>query len=97
MARTPKVSRTLTTTVIRALCLDIASATAEEVEYVLPRTYKNDRVILKKLKKLYDTEDYRVEHVLRYHEESHKYAMTEPDFIAHAEIIDEDMEAEDEQ
>lgn len=89
MARIPKVSRTLTTTVVKALCLDIASQTVEEVTYVLPRTYKNERIMLKKLKKLYETEDYLVEHILRYYVETHKYAMSEEAFIAASEIIDE--------
>lgn len=89
MARIPKVSRTLTTTIVKALCLDIASQTVEEVEYTLPRTYKNDKIILKKLKKMHDTDDYRVEHVLRHYEVTHKYAMSEDDFIAQAHIIDE--------
>ena len=92
MARAPKVSRTLTTTVVKALCLDIASQVVDEVEYTLPRTYKNERIILKKLKKMYDTDDYKVEHVLRYYVTSHKYAMSEEDFIKNSVIIDNENE-----
>lgn len=88
MARKPVVSRTLTTTVVQALCLDIASQTVEEVQYRLPRAFKNENVILKKLKKLYDTDDFRVEHVLRYYEEKHRYVMQELDFMNQSTIID---------
>lgn len=89
MPRIPKISRTITTTVVDALCLDIASQSAQEVTYVLPRTYKNDTVILKKLQKTYDTDDFKVNAVLRTRIETAKYAMSEPDFISHAHIINE--------
>lgn len=87
MARTPKIHRTITTTNIKALCLDIAAQSAVENDYILPRTYPNERVILKKLQKLYNTDDYKVEHVLSYNEETNAYEMDELDFVMSANKV----------
>ena len=47
MARKPMVTRTIITTKVNVLCLDITSAESFNKVLTLPRTYKDDMKLLK--------------------------------------------------
>ena len=53
MARLPMVTRTITTTKVNVLCLDIEHAKPCNKVVTIPRTYKDEETILKKVKPLF--------------------------------------------
>lgn len=87
MARVPQVTRTITTTRVNAMVVNVAQGETETREYVLPRTYKDDKAVLKQLQKTYDNEEVKIVHVLTTKEENTLYGMTEQEFIEHAKVL----------
>lgn len=98
MARKPMVTRTITTTVVKMLGMDLVNRQPVEQEVTLARTYKDDKAIMKVLCKEYDTDEFKVTAILDKVEQSAIYGMAEQDFIAMASILNEDRKiAEQEQ
>ncbi len=88
MARKPMISRTIITTKVNVLCLDIQSAEPFNKIVTLPRTYKDDKKLLKKVEEVINTDDVKAVHVVGKEEIETLYGMTEQDFIDHATILD---------
>lgn len=86
MARQPMVTRTLKTTKVTALCLNFADNTTCEKEFTLPRTFPNEKQLMKALAQ-YNNDDYKIIHVLRTEIAIRYYGMTELEFIEHARIL----------
>ena len=87
MARVPAVTRTIQTTKCNVLCINLETEQPFTQEVVLPRTYKDERSMLKRIKPLVETETVKVVHVQNYVVESTLYGMTEEEFIKYAEIL----------
>lgn len=87
MARQPQVTRTIQTTKAKVLCIDLVSEQPFTQEVVLPRTYKDERSMMKKLKPMLDSETVKVVHVQSFVVESTLYGMTEEEFISMAHIL----------
>lgn len=85
MARIPVVSRTMETTVAKVLVVDVNTQKTQEQEVSLPRTYKNNDVVLKRVRNLLDTPDVKVVHIIDTTVKRTKYAMSEQKFIENAE------------
>ena len=49
MARQPMVTRTITTTKCKVLCLDLVQEKPFTQEVVLPRTYKDEKAMMSRL------------------------------------------------
>lgn len=81
MARSPMVTRTITTTKVNVLCLDIEHAEPCNRVVTIPRTYKDEEAILKKVKPLLETETLKVVHVVFTETEETLYGMTEQEFV----------------
>ena len=81
MARAPQVTRTIKTTRVNVLCLDITSAESLNMEFVLPRTYKDVNAMLKAVKKECSGENIKPVHVIDYCIEKKLYGMSEAEFI----------------
>ena len=77
MTRLPMVTRTITTTKVNVLCLDIEHAEPCNKVITIPRTYKDEEAILKKVKPLLETETLKVVHVVDTETEETLYGMTE--------------------
>ena len=86
MARVPMVTRTITTTKVNVMCLDIETGEPCNKITVVPRTYKDDETLLKKVKEVLETETLKPVHVVGKEEIETLYGMTEQEFIEHAEI-----------
>lgn len=99
MARKPMVTRTIITTQVNVLCLDITSAEPFNKEVILPRTYKDDKKLLKKVEEVVNTDDVKAVHIVDKTEVETLYGMTEQDFIDNAVVLDPStrkaLEAED--
>lgn len=81
MARTPQVTRTIKTTDVTLLCMNVVSCEPFNEKLTLARTYKNDNDILKEAKKYLENEEVKVVHVVDKEEIETLYGMTEQDFI----------------
>ena len=88
MAREPMVTRTIVTTKVNVLCLDVQRAEPFNKEVILPRTYKNEKKLLKKVEEVVNTEDIKAVHIVDKSEVETLYGMEEQDFIINAEILD---------
>lgn len=87
MARTPKVTRTITTSVVSILCANIEIGELVNVEFTLPRTYKNDDDILKAVKKANHDDNIKPVSVSDIKIVETLYGMDEQKFIDNAEIL----------
>ena len=88
MARKPMVTRTIVTTKVNVLCLDINSAEPFNKEVTLPRTYKDEKKLLKKVEEVVNTDEVKAVHIVDKEEVETLYGMTEQDFITNATILD---------
>ena len=87
MARQPMVTRTITTTKAKVLCLDLVNEQPFTKEVVLPRTYKDEKAMMKKLIPLVETETTKAVHVQSVEIQETLYGMTEQEFIEAAHIL----------
>lgn len=88
MARKPMVTRTIVTTKVNVLCLDVQTAEPFNKEVILPRAYKDEKKLLKKVEEVVNTEDIKAVHIVDKSEVETLYGMEEQDFITNAEILD---------
>lgn len=86
MARVPMITRTITTTKAIVMCLDITTGEPCNKSVVVPRTYKDDETLLKKVKEVLETETLKPVHIVGKEEIETLYGMTEQEFIEHAEV-----------
>lgn len=87
MARVPMVTRTIITTKVNVMCLDIETGEACNISVKVPRTYKDDEKLLKKVKEVFETEKLKPVHIVDKEEIETLYGMEEQVFIEHAEIL----------
>lgn len=81
------VTRTITTTKVNVMCLDIETGEPCNKITVVPRTYKDDETLLKKVKEVLETETLKPVHVVDKEEIETLYGMTEKNFIEHSEVL----------
>ena len=87
MARKPQVTRTMTTTKVAVLCLNVDEGEPFNEVVTLPRTYKDDKAILKEVRKIIDTDSVKAVHISAVKVEETLYGMDEDEFIRHAKIL----------
>lgn len=87
MAKKPMITRTIQTTEVTVLCMDILQGEPFNKDVVLPRTYKDNVAMLKAASAIIDTEAVKAVHVVRSEVKETLYGMTEADFIANAVIL----------
>lgn len=87
MARQPQVTRTIQTTKCNVLCIDLANEQPFTQEVILPRTYKDERSMMKKIKPIVENDNVKAIHVQNFTVESTLYGMTEEEFIGYAHIL----------
>lgn len=94
MARIPMVTRTITTTKAKVMCLNTETGSVETVEVLLPRTYKDEAALLKVAKKQLENDKVKAVHVVSTETLETLYGMTEEDFIVAAEILPDRVKKE---
>ena len=87
MARVPMVTRTISTTKVNVMCLDIETGEPCNKSVVVPRTYKDDEKLLKKVKEVLETETLKPVHIVDKEEIETLYGMTEQNFIEHSKVL----------
>lgn len=105
MARKAMVTRTIITTKCNVLCMELAKAEPFNKEVILPRTYKDDKKLLKRVQELVDNDEVKAVHIVSKEEVETLYGMTEQKFIENSIILDpktrkmleEESESDDEE
>ena len=69
------------------MCLEVTKAEVQVKNYELSGTYESNEVILKALKKLYETDTFKVVAVQEVDEKEVLYGMEEIDFIRLARVL----------
>lgn len=87
MARIPMVTRTIQTTKANVLCLNIVEGEPFNEVVTLPRTYKDEKSLMKMVEKTINTDSVKAVHVVDNKVEETLYGMSEADFIANAKIL----------
>lgn len=87
MARVPMVTRTIITTKVNVMCLDIETGEPCNRSVVVPRTYKEDEKLLKKVKEVLETATLKPVHIVDKEEIETLYGMKEQEFIERAEVL----------
>ena len=88
------VTRTIVTTKANVLCIDIKSAEPFNKVVTLPRTYKDEKKLLKKVEEVVNTDDVKAVHIVDKEEVETLYGMSEQDFITNATVLDPDTRKE---
>ena len=81
MARQPMVTRTIKVTTANVLCINLISAEPYNDVIVLPRTYKDEKAMMKYIAKNYDNEERKAVKVVEVIVTEKLYGMTEQKFI----------------
>lgn len=87
MSRKPQVTRTIQTTKVTLLCLDIVKGEPFTKELVLPRTYKDEKAILKQAEIALNSDTVKAVHVTSTEVQETLYGMSEQRFIELAEPL----------
>lgn len=95
MARVPMVTRTIITTKANVMCLDVVAGEPFNKEVTVPRTYKDDETLLKKVKPMIETGTTKAVHIVDKEEIETLYGMKEEDFISLAQVLPPREKTED--
>ena len=87
MARVPMVTRTITATKAIVMCLNIEQGESCNVSVTVPRTYKDEESLLKKIKPMVETDTVKAVHIVSTEQVETLYGMTEQDFMEHAKVL----------
>ena len=88
MARKPMVTRTIKTTKVNVLCLDVVAGEPFNKMVTLPRTFSDEKKLMKAVHENVDTETIKAVHIVDKQEVTSLYGMSESDFIASAKELD---------
>ena len=83
----PMVTRTILTTEVTVLCLDLIKAEPFNKTVTLPRTYKDEKAMMKKVSAIIDNDEVKAVHVVATKVNETLYGMTEEQFISMAEVL----------
>lgn len=85
--RKPMVTRTIQTTEATVLCIDITNSEPFNQTITLPRTYKDEKALMKKVASVIDDENVKAVHVVATKVNEVLYGMTEDDFVKMALVL----------
>lgn len=88
MARERAVTRTINSIEVTAICMDIKSMENSEVVLSLTGDVPTDEQLIKKLRKLYETDTYKVVAVKSVETKEKLFGMSEVDFLKYAKELD---------
>lgn len=87
MARERMVTRTVMTTTVEVLVINIETAEPFNKSIILSGTFKDKKAVEKAAKKVIDTDTEKCVTVVDYKETETLYGMTEQKFIEHADVL----------
>ena len=86
--RKPKITRTIISTSVTALCVNPQTSETFEQEFILTGKIADKDKVLKRVSKLYSTDDCTIVAIRNLKEVNELYGMNEADFIKGAKILD---------
>jgi len=81
------VTRTIMTTEVSVLCLDLIKSEPFNMDVTLPRTYKDEKTMMKKVSALIDNDERKAVHIVHSQVVETLYGMPEEEFIIAAEVL----------
>lgn len=81
------VTRTILTTEVSVLCLDLIKSEPFNMDVTLPRTYKDEKTMMKKVSALIDNDERKAVHIVHSQVVETLYGMPEEEFIIAAEVL----------
>lgn len=90
MARVPSVTRTITTTKVNALCIDLETTEPFNKVVFLPRTYKDNAKLEKALAEVINDGTIKFVQAVDTEVVETLYGMTEQEFINVAKVLDKE-------
>lgn len=81
------VTRTILTTEVSVLCLDLIKSEPFNMDVTLPRTYKDEKTMMKKVSALIDNDERKAVHIVHSQVVETLYGMPEEEFIIAAELL----------
>lgn len=88
MARKPMVTRTIKTTYANCMCVNVEQGEIQNIEITVPRTYKNDKALVKAIEKAeLIPEALKLVAIVDTEVKLTKYGMTEAEFITTAKEL----------
>lgn len=87
MAREPMVTRTIVATKVNVMCLDVQKGEPFNDSVTVPRTYKDDNALMKKVRPLLETETVKAVHIVDKEEIETLYGMPEQQFMEYARVL----------
>lgn len=94
MARKPMVTRCITTTKVDVLCVNTLTAETFTKTVTLPRTYKDEKKLMKQLEAVINNDGIKAVHPIHTEEVETLYGMSEQTFIDNAVVLDKDTRKE---
>lgn len=88
MAREALITRTVEATKVTVLGLDVTAAEPENKTYYLPGKFKDEQKLLKKVKKEFETDTFKIATIVSSEVVSTLYGITVDDFIKNAKVLD---------
>lgn len=88
MARKPMVTRTIITTKVNVLCMDVVKCEPFNKEVLLPRTFADEKKLMKAVEEAVNVDNIKAVHVVDVDTVETLYGMSEADFIAIAVELD---------
>lgn len=87
MARKPMITRTILSTKVNVLCLNVVSGEPFNKDVVIPRTFKDNNKLFKCVETVINTDEVKAVHITHTEVEENLYGMTEQEFIEKAEKL----------
>lgn len=87
MARKPMITRTILSTKVNVMCLNIETGEPFNTDVVIPRTYKDEKKLFKAVEQVINKENVKAVHITHTEVEQNLYGMTEQQFIESAEKL----------
>lgn len=81
------VTRTILTTEVSVLCLNLIKSEPFNMDVSLPRTYKDEKSMMKKVSALIDNDERKAVHIVRTEVKETLYGMPEEEFLIAAEVL----------
>ena len=88
MARKPQITRTMKTTKATVLCLDVISAEPQNITVTVPRTYPDEKALMKAVRAVAETDDLKCVKIVDTEIVETLYSMDEDFFLAHATPVE---------
>lgn len=88
MARKPMITRTIITTKVNVLCMDLEHTEPCNKVVTLPRTYKTDEKLFKAVSEVINSDKLKAVQIVDKEEVETLYGMSEQDFISNGVKLD---------